>query len=257
MIRLGDKVLAVRQGKAKQIDGKYPSEVQPLIDSLNRLIADRERSIRRSQAVAGDLAHSLKTPLTILAREVDAARAAGNRELGDSLAAQIERMSSQIEYQLARARTVASAPLGSTRCDVTACAESLLRTLARLHAARQLEITTAIPSGAAVRVLREDLEEILGNVLDNACKWARRRVSLAAAPDGEFLELVVEDDGPGLPQNVRTAVLRRGVRLDESSPGAGLGLSIVCDLVEQYEGTMWIGDSSLGGAAVCVRLPAG
>jgi signal transduction histidine kinase len=257
LLGLREKVLAVRRGERNEIEGEYAREVQPLIESLNELIADKARSVQRARAAAGDLAHSLKTPLAILAREADAARAEGNHRLGEALREQIGRMSNQIDYQLARARTAASAALGTARCGVGECAEPVLRAISRLHAERQLEIHSEAAAGIWVRVRREDLEEVLGNLLDNACKWARERVALSAAPAGEFVEVRVEDDGPGLPEELRNAVLGRGVRLDESAPGAGLGLSIVHDLVEQYGGSIAIEESRMGGAAIRVRLPGG
>jgi signal transduction histidine kinase len=141
-------------------------------------------------------------------------------------------------------------------CPVAACASALVHTVLTLYAGRGLEISCGIASELRARVQREDLDEILGNLLDNACKWAKSRIVLDASRTGAMLLLRLDDDGPGLPPDQRNAVLERGVRLDEASPGSGLGLAIVRDLVELYGGSIWIGDSPLGGLRVEVSLPA-
>lgn len=257
LFTLRDQVVAIRKGRASEISGTFPAEVQPLIDSLNELIADRERSIQRAHAAAGDLAHCLKTPLALLAREADAARAAGNAQLADSLAEQVQKMSSQIDYQLARARVAAAGPSGTAPCGIAPCAAALVRALSTLYAARQLTFSLSIPPGAAVLVRPEDLEEILGNLLDNACKWARGQVFITVSPQPDCTELTVADDGPGLPEPLRASVLERGVRADESAPGAGLGLAIVRDLVEHYQGSITLEASATGGLLVRLKLPSG
>ncbi len=261
LLGLRGKVVAVRRGDAKDIVGVYPAEVQPLIDSLNELIADRERSIQRAHAVSGDLAHCLKTPLAVLAREAESARGVGGHALAEAIEEQIQRMASHVEYHLARARVAAAGSgggAGVAPCAVAPCVAALVRTLSKLYAERGglLAISTAeVSAEVTVRVRIEDLEEILGNVLDNACKWARARIRVAAVDRGEITVLTVEDDGPGLPEALRAAVLERGVRIDESAPGTGLGLSIVRELVEHYGGTVVLSASSLGGLGVQISLP--
>lgn len=255
-LRLREKVVAVRQGTETRIEGAYPMEVQPLIDSLNALIEDREKSIQRAYSAAGDLAHGLKTPLALLAREAEVASAAGHIELAAAITHQVRRMSSQVDYHLARARVVAAGPAGNARCLIAPCADALVRTVAKLYAERALAVSASVAPGLAARVRCEDLEEILGNLLDNACKWARTQVVLALVSQGSTLVLTVEDDGPGLPPSLRSVVLERGVRVDEAAPGSGLGLSIVRDLTEHYGGTIALDESKLGGLCARITLPA-
>lgn len=254
--RLGQKVLAVSSGEAGRIDGTYPAEVQPVIDRLNIMLADRERAIARAHAVAGDLAHALKTPLALLVLQADAARAAGQVAVADAIASQARVMTDQVDRHLARARLAASGPMGADRCRVEPCVDALIRTMKTLHAERALHLSFDGPPNAEVLVRHEDIEEILGNVLDNACKWARSRVRLEVQSQGATLLFIVDDDGAGLPPADRDVVLQRGVRLDERAPGSGLGLAIVRDLVEHYSGTIGLANSPSGGLRVTIALPA-
>ena len=251
---LRTKLAAVRRGEDKKVEGAYPSEVLPLIAELNALLEDREKAVKRASATAGDLAHGLKTPLALLAQEADRAGAEGKTGLADSIAQQVERMSRQVNYHLARARAAASGAAGADPCSVAPCAEALVRTVSTLYAHRELRISTSIAPDISVRVQREDLDEILGNLLENACKWAQSRVSVAGSRSGATVVLMVDDDGSGLAPAFRTAVLERGVRLDEQ--GSGLGLAIVRDLSEIYGGAISLDDSSLGGLRASVSLPA-
>ena len=152
-------------------------------------------------------------------------------------------------------RVSASGPTGTALCLVAPCAAALLRTVGKLYAERGLDISTTVAPELNARVRVEDLEEILGNLLDNACKWARTKVVLAGVSDGFELVLTAEDDGPGLPDSLRGVVMERGVRLDEAAPGSGLGLSIVRDLTEHYGGSIALADSRLGGLCVRISLP--
>ena len=253
--RLRDAVTAMRKGEQRRIEGSYPSEVQPLVDDLNALLEHREQAVQRALGRAGDLAHGLKTPLALLAQEAARARAAGQSALADTLSAEIERMRRQVDYHLARARAAASGAAPGAHCLVRDAAEALKRTLDRLHAERALSIDIEVPPDLGFRGQREDLEEILGNVLDNACHWASSRVLLTATAAGPLLRIVVDDDGSGLDASMREAVLRRGVRADEASAGTGLGLAIVRDLVELYGGSVALDTSPLGGLRVVLTLP--
>lgn len=253
---LEEKVVAVTTGHATRVDGTFPAEVQPVIDRLNLMLEDRERAVARARAAAGDLAHALKTPLALLMREAESARSAGHAELADAMTTQVRRMAAQIDRQLARARVASSGPIGSDRCLVSPCVDALVRTMSALHAERALTIGTTGPPDVTVLVPQEDLEEILGNLLDNACKWATSAVTLTVASRHPLVSFVVDDDGAGLPEVARTAVLQRGVRLDERAPGSGLGLAIVRDLVAHYRGTMALELSPRGGLRVSVTLPA-
>lgn len=252
---LRDKLGAVRTGTDPRLRGSYPAEVQPLIDDLNALLEDREQAVRRAMAAAGDLAHGLKTPLALLAQEAAEARAAGHTAFAENVAQQVERISRQANYHLARARAAASGSAGAPVCAIEPCIDALVRTMRKIHAARELVIVATVASSLSARLQKEDLEEMIGNVLDNACKWAKSRVDLSASQAGAQTVLTIDDDGPGLPPEMREMVLRRGVRLDESAPGSGLGLAIVRDLAELYGGSIALEDSPLGGLRASITLP--
>ncbi|HXT68415.1 MAG TPA: HAMP domain-containing sensor histidine kinase [Vicinamibacterales bacterium] len=245
----------VHSGKEKRVVGDYPSEAQPLVADLNALLDAHDENVARAQSKAGDLAHGLKTPLAILAQEADRARAAGQPELADTIAHEVSRMRRQIDYHLAHARAAASSAAPAVRSSATACVDGLRRTLARLYVERRIAISADTPADLYVRVQREDLDEILGNLLDNACKWAKTRVALqASGADGRAV-FTVDDDGPGLDPGMREAVLNRGVRADQAAPGTGLGLAIVRDLAGLYGGSIYLGASPLGGLRATLTLP--
>jgi signal transduction histidine kinase len=254
--QLRDRLSAVRDGRASRVEGPTLAEVQPLVDELNSLLDDRERRIRQALSKAGDLAHGLKTPLAVLVQEVERAGKSGDPELAETLRREVERMRRQIDVHLAQARVAASGPAPGAACSVAEAAEALGRTLARLYAARGLALEVRVPAGLTVRARREDLDEMLGNLLDNACKWARSRVSVSSQPEAGRLVIVVDDDGPGLPPSMRHQVLQRGVRADEALPGSGLGLAIVRDLAELSGGSVSLEDSPMGGLRACLTLPA-
>jgi signal transduction histidine kinase len=253
--QLRARLSAVRTGRDRRVNGKYPTEVQPLVDDLNALLDDRERAVSRALGTAGDLAHGLKTPLAVLAQEAERAGASGDSELAEGIAEQVERMRRQVDYHLARARAASGATPGA-RCSVAVSAEGLVRTLLKLHAGRALDIRLNVPSEISVRAQREDVDEMLGNILDNSCKWAKARVSVEAAAMSANIVINVDDDGPGLAGPLRMLVLQRGVRADEAAPGSGLGLAIVRDLAELYGGSISLGDSPLGGLRARLSLPA-
>jgi signal transduction histidine kinase len=242
---------AVRQGFTKRIEGDYPSEVQPLVTELNALLDHRDDAVHRAQAKAGDLAHGLKTPLAVIAHECDRL----GEEPASAIRQQLERMQRQIDFHLAHARAAGSAATLGARTVVHDSAEALTRTLQRLHASRGLQIDARIPPAHAARVQREDLDEMLGNLLDNACKWARSRVAVSSMILGDRVVITVDDDGPGLGPALREAVLHRGVRADEAAPGSGLGLAITRDLAELYGGTIALESSTLGGVSARLELP--
>ena len=256
MTILHSRLSAVHRGVERQLTGQYPSEVQPLVDDLNALLDEREARVQRALAKAGDLAHGLKTPLAVLARDADRASALGDAELAASMAAQVERMRRQIDYHLAHARAAAAGALPGTRSLVAPSVDALFRTLERLHAERSIAMRSAVGPALAVRCQREDLEEMLGNVLDNACKWARSRVEVDSEASGPTIAVTVDDDGPGIDPAMAAEVLKRGVRADERVEGTGLGLAIVRDLAEIYRGSIQLSRSPLGGVRATLRLPA-
>ncbi|HET9327823.1 MAG TPA: HAMP domain-containing sensor histidine kinase [Candidatus Eisenbacteria bacterium] len=250
--RLGE----VRDGSQPRVTGRYPSEVEPLVEDLNALLQDREERVGRALAKAGDLAHGLKTPLAVLAQEAERAERAGQTAVAATLHEQVERMRRQIEYHLAHARAAASRATPQARCVVAESAEGLARTMKRLYVERDIEIVLAVPEPHRVQVQREDLDEMLGNLLDNACKWAKSRVSLESTESEGMVVVRVDDDGPGIEPALREAVLKRGVRADQAAAGSGFGLAIVRDLAELYGGTIELSASPDGGVRARLRLPA-
>jgi signal transduction histidine kinase len=278
--QLRARLADVHSGKESRVQGDHAPEVQPLVDDLNALIEQREQAVRRAVAKAGDLAHGLKTPLALLALEAERTSAAGNPELAAAIREQVERMRRQVDYHLAHARAAASGATASVRTSVLECADGLARTLPRLYAERTLSIGVRVDPRHAVRVQREDLDEMLGNLLDNACKWARTRVVIGSTTDGvesvfsrtsvesglsridvesgfSRIVITVDDDGSGLAAELRDKVLQRGVRADEKAAGSGLGLAIVRDLADVYQGTITLADSPLGGLRAILALPRG
>jgi len=253
--RLRRQLSGVRDGSGRRVEGVYPIEVQPLVSDLNSLLEHRERTVRRALAKAGDLAHGLKTPLAILAQEADRAEAAGQHEMAGTISLQVEKMRRQIEFHLAHARAAGSGDVFGARCAILPSVEGLTRTLLRIYSARGLAIQVDIPPGHFIRGQQEDLEEMLGNLLDNACKWAKSRIKIQSVQEGGASIITVDDDGPGLAASMRDSVLQRGVRADEARPGSGLGLAIVRDLVELYEGALGLEESPIGGLRARLRLP--
>jgi signal transduction histidine kinase len=250
------RLVAVKEGRARRLEGHYPEEVLPLVQDLNSLLDDRELRVKRALTTAGDLAHGLKTPLTLLNQQADRARAAGQIEMAAGIMQQVERMRRQVDYHLAHARASASGGNPSSRSHVLTSADGLARTMMTIHVDRRVGIEVNVPHDHFVRAQREDLDELLGNLVDNACKWATSRVEIRSSLDSPHLVMTVDDDGPGLAVELREAVLQRGVRADEAAPGSGLGLAIVADLVELYGGSIALGRSPLGGLRATLRLPA-
>lgn len=254
--QLQSRLSSVRDGREQRIKGAYPTEVGPLVDDLNALLDHRARLVERAISRAGDLAHGLKTPLAVLGQEAERLTAAGQYEPAAIIGAQVERMRRQIDYHLAQARAAASGSTLGASCAVLASAEGLSRTLERLYVERGVSIRYDVPRAHCVRVQREDLDEMLGNLLDNACKWARSRVSMESGDLAGRTTILVDDDGPGLPVELRERVLQRGVRADEAAPGSGFGLAIVRDLAELHEGSISLEASPLGGVRARLVLPS-
>jgi signal transduction histidine kinase len=256
--QLRTRLARLEAGSARRLDGEYPSEVAPLVGDLNALLDQREQSVARARASAGDLAHGLKTPLAILLQEAERAEAAGQADTARAIREQVDRMLRQVDYQLAQTRADASRrAIPGTSTSVADSADALGRTLRRLHDRRGLAIDVEVPPDLRVRVDREDLDEMLGNLLDNACKWARSRASVSAAPEAGSVLVTIDDDGPGIAVHVRQAVFERGVRADEAAPGSGLGLAIVRDLATACGGEVTLAEAPIGGLRVRLRLPRG
>jgi signal transduction histidine kinase len=250
------RLAEVQSGVEQRLKGDYPTEVRPLVDDLNALIAHSQQVVTRAIAKSGDLAHGLKTPLAILSNEAEHLVRSGQGELAGTITQQVSLMQRQIDYHLAHARAAASGAALHTQTPVAASADGLRRTMTQLHHGRCLEIETDVHEAHAFRGRREDLDEMLGNLLDNACKWAKSRVRIASQVTDRRVTIAVDDDGPGIDPSRRQAVLNRGVRADEAVPGSGLGLAIVRDLAELYGGSIALDRSPLGGLRAILTLPS-
>jgi signal transduction histidine kinase len=254
LARLRRQLAAQHAGDSSRIEGRFPSEIQPLVDDFNKVLAMNAEIVQRARTQAGNLAHAVKTPLAILANA--AARDQG--ALAGLVREQVGMANRQIDYHLARARAAASSGAADGRTPLAETAQGLLRVVARLHAQRDLRIDGAdLAPGLVFRGERQDLQEMLGNLLDNACKWAAGQVRISAERDGPGRLLIhVDDDGPGIEDHERERIFLRGVRMDEQLPGSGLGLDIVRDLAGTYGGEVRAARSPLGGLRVSLWLPA-
>ncbi len=250
--RVSEALARIREGRARQLEGTFPAEIAPLATELNGLIAHSAEVVARARTHVANLAHYLKTPLTVLANEA----ADGEGPLADTVSRQVTAMRRQVDHYLARARAVGALDVLGNRTEVTPVLRDLVRVLERMHAERNIAIELNAPDGLAFRGEREDLEEMSGNLIDNACKWARGRVIVSAKTTGpNRFCITVSDDGPGLPEEARERALQRGERLDESVPGSGLGLSIVRDIAKLYGGDIALGQAALGGLEAQLELP--
>ncbi len=253
---LESAVADIRRGAAERIDGAYPTEIAPLADELNLLVSANREVVERARTQVGNLAHALKTPLSVLINEAG--------DTGDPLAGKVREqtalMRDQVSFYLDRARAAARAGAIGAATDVGPALEALGRTFRKIYREREIVFPEAMPD---VRFLgeRQDFDDLVGNLLDNACKWAASKVELSlsqepAAAGRSRLVVAIDDDGPGLAPDMRAEAMRRGRRLDETKPGSGLGLSIVADLSAAYGGALALEESPAGGLRAVLRLPA-
>jgi two-component system sensor histidine kinase PhoQ len=256
--RVAADLRRIEAGRADRLEGAYPRELRGLTASLNALIASSQASQQRYRNSLGDLAHSLKTPLAILRNAADGDPP---RDFRATVSEQVQRMDGIVQHQLRRAAAAGPGGLGRA-LPVAPQAERLARSLAKVYRDKALSLEQALDPGARFFGDEGDLLEVLGNLMDNACKYGRSRLRITAAPlaapgSGRAgLLLRVEDDGPGIDPARAPEVLQRGRRMDQSMPGQGLGLSVAADIVAVYGGQIGIGSSALGGAALEVRFPA-
>ena len=252
LFALRREVADVRKGRAERLVRRYPVELEPLAYELNALVAHNQEVVERQRTHVGNLAHALKTPLSVMLAEARSQPGS----LADVVARQAEARRDHVDHHLRRARAAARAQGSGERTLVEPVLDELARTLERIFRSDGVTIDWRAPEDLCFQGERQDLLEVAGNVMENACKWSNGRVRVSAsaiAPDR--LRLVVEDDGPGLPPDRRDEVLKRGTRLDENAPGSGLGLSIVDELARAYGGSIILSDSPLGGLMVKVVLP--
>ena len=242
----------VHCGEAQRMEGVFPAEIMPLVEEFNTVLVRNAEVVERARTQAGNLAHALKTPLSVLANAADGK----DEALARLVAAQVEMARRQVEYHLARAQAAAAVSLPGARTPLGPVVDGLVRTMQRIHAGRDLELVVKPMSATlAFRGEAQDFQEMLGNLLDNACKWALRRVEIDAGIEQHRLVILVDDDGKGIAVEQRQAMLRRGVRADQQVPGSGLGLAIVDDLAGMYGGQVVLADSPLGGLRAILTLP--
>ncbi len=252
---LRQMIFAVRGGRADRLSGAFPDEVIPLVEEVNALIDAQSQTIERARARAGDLAHGLKTPLAVIASETRLMRENGDTASADIIDAEVEGMSRFIERQLARAR-ITSLQRHGRRIDLDTLIKRLVRTMKRLPRGDEVFWDVNLGPGLGIALQTEDADEIFGNILDNARKFATSNVEITATFDAGFVNVRVADDGPGVPPSRREAVLLRGLRLDETVQGSGLGLSIVDDLVSSYRGRIKLDETPGGGLTIDLQLPS-
>jgi signal transduction histidine kinase len=251
-----DDLRKIRDGDIKHLEGDYPSEIEPLVADLNALVDSNREIVERARTHVGNLAHALKTPLAVLQNETENAPG----PLAAKVAEQTQIMRSQVEHHLNRAQIAAQTNVLGVVTPVEPAVSALARVMAKVHRDRDIAIEVDVAPQLRFRGEKHDLEEMAGNLLDNACKWAATRVRISARRDESerrpFLTLAFEDDGPGLPPEGRSAALSRGTRLDETKPGSGLGLSIVAELARVYGGKLSLESAALGGLSAQLTLPA-
>jgi signal transduction histidine kinase len=260
--RIRDGVVAIRRGERERIEGRFPPDLAPLASELNLLIASNREIVERARTHVGNLAHALKTPLSVLINEADAQAPGSGGELAAKVRDQTGIMRDQVSYYLDRARAAARVSVIGTVTDVKHSVDALVRTFDKIYRDRGLHFDVAIPDGLRFRGEKQDFDDLIGNLIDNAAKWAEHRVKITAEAakddeqggDAEII-LTVDDDGPGLAVEARDFATRRGRKLDETKPGSGLGLSIVTDLAGAYGGMFTLHDSPLGGLRAMLRLP--
>ena len=248
-----EQIAQLQQGQRSQLDTQVPAELEPLVAQINHLLAHTEDSLKRSRNALGNLGHALKTPLAVLLSVASSEQLKDQPQLAKLLREQLQQVQQRLNRELNRAR-LAGETLPGALFDCDSELPGLLATLNMIHG-EHLELSYQVRPGLQLPRDREDLLELLGNLLDNACKWADAEVRLSIEQTPECFQLIVEDDGPGIPEAQRDQVFSRGTRLDEQTDGHGLGLGIVRDIVDVWGGTLRLQESPLGGLKVLIELP--
>lgn len=257
--RISEKIADIRSGRAERLEGEFPVEIAPLARETNALIDANREIVERARTHVGNLAHAIKTPLSVIVNEASAHAA---DPFASKILEQADVMRDQVAHHLERARIAARLTIIGTVTEVAPVIEALRRTMEKIHRSRDIAIAVDAEPEAKFRGERQDLEEMMGNLVDNACKWAASRVFIEVRVEqpaergvSSMLQIIVDDDGRGLSSTERAQVLRRGQRLDESKPGSGLGLSIVVDLAALYGGSLVLGNAPIGGLRAELVLP--
>ncbi len=258
--RISEAIADIRSGRAERLEGDFPVEIAPLARETNALIDANRGIVERARTHVGNLAHAIKTPLSVIVNE---ATSHGSDPFASKVLEQAEVMRNQVAHHLERARIAARVTIVGTITEVAPAIEALRRTMEKIHRDRAIAIEVKADPQAKFRGERQDLEEMAGNLVDNACKWASSRVFIEVVTERPVepgavpvLRIIVDDDGRGLSAAERAQVSRRGQRLDESKPGSGLGLSIVTDLAALYGGSLALGAAPIGGLRAELLLPA-
>jgi signal transduction histidine kinase len=257
--RISESLSDIRSGETERLQGDFAREIAPLAREVNALLESNREIVERSRTHVGNLAHALKTPLSVLMNEASQV----HEPAAEKIREQVTVMHDQVQRHLERARIAARTAIVTSMIDVAPVVNQLARTMEKIHRERNIAIRLQLNESVRFRGEQQDLEEMLGNLVDNACKWANSKVDIEmfvlSGPrlaDPSYFRLQVDDDGPGLATAEREEVLTRGKRLDESKPGTGLGLSIVLELAKLYSGSLKLGNSPLGGLRAELVLPA-
>jgi signal transduction histidine kinase len=249
--KVRSEIARLRAGQSKRIEDRLPAEIAPMVEELNALVEHNDRQAEEARRHAGNLAHALKTPLSVIMN----AAAAGQDDLAPTVIREARTMRRQIDHHLARARAVGRRGSAHSRADVWPSVEAVERAVARLYPNVRIDIDGQ--KDLVAHIERQDLDDLLGNLVENAAKYGGGSVFVTARVEAGFVEILVEDDGRGIPEADRIRIFDRGVRLDSGKPGTGLGLAIVRDVAEIYDGTVSLEESEdLGGLLVRLRLPA-
>jgi signal transduction histidine kinase len=258
--RITDDLAAIRSGSSEHLTGTFPEEIAPLARETNALIEANRQIVERARTHVGNLAHALKTPLSVMVNE---AATRGGEPFAEKVLEQADIMRDQVARHLERAHLAARVTVVGSVTEVKPVVTALARTMEKIHRDKNLTIDVHADESAQFQGERPDLEEMMGNLVDNACKWATSRVSIEVVReamdrvnDREAIRIIVDDDGRGLSPSEREQVAKRGQRLDETKPGSGLGLSIVVELAALYGGSLTLGNAPLGGLRVELVLPA-
>jgi len=252
LFALGRGIADVREGRAVSVEGDFPPEISPLATELNSLIAHNKKIVDRAQTHVGNLAHALKTPIAVLRNEAEAAKTTDSAIVSK----QTDTMAAQVDHHLRRARAAARGQAIGVRAEMDPILDGLVRTLPRIYRDKDLTIDRTGETGLIFRGHPRDLEDMIGNLMDNAAKWTSSRidVDVFTLEDG-VCTVIIADDGPGLTAEEIEEAMKRGARLDEATPGSGLGLSIVKDLADAYKGSLNFSRSDSGGLKAILRLP--
>ncbi|MDO9013581.1 MAG: ATP-binding protein [Polynucleobacter sp.] len=253
--KLKKAMLRLRKGDAACIEGQYPNEFSPLVDDFNSVLEQNKQLVSKAQIQAGNLAHAIKTPLAVITNAI-ASKTIHDADFRQLVLEQTRLAKEQVDWSLARAKTITRSRNITLKTPVVGAIQSMVRVMEKIYADKSLTMTIhASESAVQFNGDEHDLHEILGNVIDNACKWASTQVLISISKEKGWVTIAIEDDGPGIAPDDYANVVRRGVRLDEFTPGTGLGLAIVDELISIYGGKMQMNQSSLGGLKVAVQLP--